>query len=182
MSEPSRKQDSNRSLALRLWLFAAGAFAFGFALVPLYSVLCDITGYGDRSKLVRESSVQEAPVAGRNVTVEFLASVPGAGDWEFRPLAREIRVPVGRLTEARFFAKNLRRLPVLGQAVPSIAPLAATRFFLKTECFCFTQQQFAAGEGRELIVRFMLDPKLPTNTDRITLAYTLYTADTAAGS
>jgi cytochrome c oxidase assembly protein subunit 11 len=178
----SSNHKANRSLALRLWLFAAGAFAFGFALVPLYSVLCDITGYGDRSKLSRAAAVRQAPVAGRQVTVEFLASVPGAGDWEFRPLATEIPVQLGRLSEARFFARNLRRLPIVGQAVPSIAPTAATRFFHKTECFCFTQQHFAAGEGRELVVRFMLDPKLPLNTDRITLAYTLYTAEMPAES
>jgi cytochrome c oxidase assembly protein subunit 11 len=182
VSEDPSKHSSNRSLALQLWLFAAGSLAFGFALVPLYSVLCDLTGYGDRNQLSREATVLESAVPGRMVTVEFLASVPGIGDWEFRPVATEMPVRLGRLTEARFFAKNLRRLPVIGQAVPSIAPLAATQYFHKTECFCFTQQQFAAGEGRELIVRFVLDPKLPANTDRITLAYTLYTAETPAGS
>lgn len=176
------QRKSNRSLALRLWLFAGGFFAFGFALVPLYSVLCDVTGYGDRTKLVRAAAVQEAPVAGRTVTVEFLASVPGAGDWEFRPLAAQLPVRLGRLTEARFYAKNLRTLPVIGQAVPSIAPLSATQYFHKTECFCFTPQAFAASEGRELIVRFILDPKLPSNMDRVTLAYTLYVAEPPTGS
>jgi cytochrome c oxidase assembly protein subunit 11 len=181
-SEAARRRNSNRSLVLRLWLFAAGFFAFGFALVPLYSVLCDITGYGDRSKLSRQDSAQEAPVAGRTVTVEFLATTPGKGDWEFRPLATQLSVRLGKLSEARFFARNLRQLPTVGQAVPSIAPLAATQYFHKTECFCFTQQSFAAGEGRELIVRFILDPKLSYNTDRVTLSYTMYTVEQPAGS
>jgi cytochrome c oxidase assembly protein subunit 11 len=178
MSDASQRK-SNRSLALRLWLFAGGFLAFGFALVPLYSVLCDVTGYGDRTQLVRANTVREAPVAGRTVTVEFLASVPSAGDWEFRPLAAQMPVRLGRLTEAHFFAKNLRQLPVTGQAVPSIAPLSATQYFHKTECFCFTPQAFAAGQSRELIVRFILDPKLPINMDRVTLAYTLYVAEPA---
>jgi cytochrome c oxidase assembly protein subunit 11 len=182
MIEESVNRNSNRNLTLRLWLFAAGFFAFGFALVPLYKVLCDITGYGDRSKLARAAQTQEAPVAGRAVTVEFLASVPGVGDWEFRPVSAELPVRLGRLTEARFMARNLRQLPVTGQAIPSIAPLSATQYFHKTDCFCFTPQSFAAGETRELIVRFVLDPKLPTNMDRVTLAYTLYAADAPAGS
>jgi cytochrome c oxidase assembly protein subunit 11 len=177
VSESSGNRESNRRLALGLWLFAAGFLAFGFALVPLYSVLCDITGYGDRSKLVQAAKVTAAAVPGRAVTVELLANVPGVGDWEFRPLTNQVTVRLGRLTEAKFLARNLRTQPVVAQAVPSIAPLAATQYFHKTECFCFTPQAFAAGETRELIVRFLIDPKLPFNTDRITLAYTLYVTD-----
>ncbi len=171
------KPNPHRSLTLRLWLFAGGFFVFGFALVPLYSVLCDITGYGDRTKLAEASLVQESTVAGRSITLELLASVPGVGDWEFRPLTAQLPVKLGRLTEARFVARNLRSQPVIAQAVPSIAPLAATQYFHKTECFCFTPQSFAAGESRELIVRFVVDPKLAITTDRVTLAYTLYTVE-----
>jgi cytochrome c oxidase assembly protein subunit 11 len=181
MSENSQR-NSNRSLTLRLWLFAGGFFGFGFALVPLYSVLCDVTGYGDQTQLARVAAVKESAIAGRSVTVEFLTSVPSAGDWEFRPLATQMSVRLGRLSEARFFAKNLRHLPVTGQAVPSIAPTSATQYFHKTECFCFTPQKFAAGEGRELIVRFIIDPKLPITMDRVTLAYSLYVAEPPTGS
>jgi len=180
VSQATDKRKANRSLTLRLWLFAGGFLAFGFALVPLYSVLCDITGYGDRTQLAQATAAKESPTAGRLVTVELLASVPGFGDWEFRPLATQVQVKLGRLSEARFFTRNLRALPVTGQAVPSIAPLAATQYFHKTECFCFTPQAFAAGQARELIVRFIVDPKLPVNIDRLTLAYTLYTAEPQA--
>ena len=174
------QRQSNRSLTLRLWLFAAGFLAFGFALVPLYNVLCDVTGYGDRSKLAKAATIKESPVPGRQVTVELLAQVPGFGDWEFRPLATQVKVQLGRLSEARFYTKNLRAVPTVAQAVPSIAPLAATQYFHKTECFCFTPQSFGAGEGRELVVRFIIDPQLPYHTDRITLSYTLYTAEAQA--
>jgi cytochrome c oxidase assembly protein subunit 11 len=166
----------NRSLTRSLWLFAAGSFAFGFALVPLYSVLCDVTGYGDRTQLEKAAQVTEAPDLNRTVTVEFLSAVPTYGDWEFRPEAAQIEVHPGRLYEAKFFAKNLRAQAVTAQAVPSIAPSNATQFFRKTECFCFTPQHFEGDQARELTVRFIVDPKLPSMIDRLTLAYSMYDA------
>jgi cytochrome c oxidase assembly protein subunit 11 len=165
---------ANRTLTWQLWIFTAGCFAFGFALVPLYAVLCEVTGYGDRSKLVEASSVVEAPVENRLVTVEFTSDAPAFGDWEFRPEASELEVQPGRLYEAKFYARNLRAQPVMAQAIPSIAPLQATKYFHKTECFCFTPQPFEAQQARELIVRFIVDPKLPVNVDRLTLAYAMY--------
>jgi cytochrome c oxidase assembly protein subunit 11 len=166
----------HRSLTTRLWLFSGGFFLFGFALVPLYSVLCNVTGYGDRTQLVQAATVTEAPVTGRKVTVEFLSSTPTFGDWEFRPEAGSMEVQPGRLYEAKFYAKNLRSQAVTAQAVPSIAPMEATQYFHKTECFCFTPQQFGALEGRDLVVRFILAPELPGNIDRVTLAYGMFTA------
>jgi cytochrome c oxidase assembly protein subunit 11 len=171
----SLKSD-NRKLTRQLWLFAAGSFAFGFALVPLYNVLCDVTGYGDRSKLTRSAVVVEAPDMSRTVTVEFLSSAPTFGAWEFRPEAGSIEVHPGRLYEAKFYARNLRAQPITAQAVPSIAPMQATQYFHKTDCFCFTPQQFEAEQHRELSVRFIIDPKLPKNIDRLTLAYAMYDA------
>jgi cytochrome c oxidase assembly protein subunit 11 len=178
LNTDSTHQPSHRRLAARLWLFAAGSFAFGFALIPLYDVLCDITGYGDRSRLVEASTVQEAPVTDRAVTVEFVSSAPMYGDWEFQPEVGSIEVQPGRLYEAKFFARNLRSQAVVAQAIPSIAPLQATQYFHKTECFCFTPQPFEAQQGRDLTVRFIVDPKLPMNVDRVTLAYAMYTTET----
>ena len=173
MQDAPLKQ-ANRSLARQLWIFAAGSFAFGFALVPLYDVLCDVTGYGDRSKLKQASTVLEAPDENRLVTVEFMSDAPSFGDWEFRPEAGSLEVQPGRLYEAKFYARNLRLQPVVAQAIPSIAPLQATKYFHKTECFCFTPQPFDAQQQRELTVRFIVDPKLPVNIDRLTLAYAMY--------
>lgn len=173
-------KQANRRLVRGLWLFAAGSFAFGFALVPLYSVLCSLTGYGDRGQLARASTAQAATIAAatdRTVTVEFLSSVPTFGEWEFRPEAASLKVQPGRLYEAKFYARNLRAQAVTGQAVPSISPLQATQYFHKTECFCFTPQQFGAQEGRDLVVRFSVDPQLPANIDRLTLAYGMFTAE-----
>ena len=173
----SDRQDQNRKLTRGLWLFAAASFGFGFALVPLYRVLCDVTGYGDRSQLVREAQVSEAPDLDRLVTVEFVSNVPSFGEWEFRPAMGDLKIHPGRFYEAKFYAKNLRALPVTAQAIPSIAPLQATQYFQKTDCFCFTPQQFTASQERELTVRFIVDRKLPQNIDRLTLAYSMYTTD-----
>jgi len=80
----------------------------------------------------------------------------------------------GRLYEAKFFAKNLREQATTAQAIPSIAPSQAIKYFYKTECFCFRPQHFKALEGRDLVVRFIVDPRLPINVDRLTLAYSMY--------
>jgi len=174
MSASTKQQ--NRSLTRSLWLFAAGSFAFGFALVPLYSVLCDVTGYGDRTKLERASDFAETAPTNRTVTVEFMSASPAYGDWEFRPEIGNLKVHPGRLYEAKFYARNLRSTEITAQAIPSIAPLSAVQYFHKTECFCFTPQHFDAKEGRDMTVRFIVDPKLPSNIDRVTLAYSMFDA------
>jgi cytochrome c oxidase assembly protein subunit 11 len=173
MNGPSARI-ANRRLILQLCLFTAGSFAFGFALVPLYSVLCDITGYGNRSRLEQPSTIAAAPDRSRTVTVEFASASASFGDWEFHPEARSIEIHPGQLYEAKFLARNLRAQPVTAQAVPSISPGQATQYFHKTECFCFTPQSFDAHQVRELSVRFIVDPKLPGNIDRLTLAYAMY--------
>jgi cytochrome c oxidase assembly protein subunit 11 len=94
MSERSRE---NRKLTRQLWLFAAGSFAFGFALVPLYDVICEVTGYGDRSRLVEAATVTEAPDANRTITLEFISTRPTVGAWEFQPVARSMQVQPGKL-------------------------------------------------------------------------------------
>lgn len=176
MADEKDKLDrANRSLTRQLWVFAAGSFAFGFALIPLYSVICDITGYGDRSTLERASAaVVETGPSDRRVTIELMSAAPMVGDWEFRPVDPNIQVQPGKLYTVKFYAKNLRAQPMVAQAVPSIAPGQATPYFHKTECFCFTPQPFEANQERELTVRFSVDPTLPANIDRLTLAYSMY--------
>ena len=175
-------QKANRKLVWQLWLFAAGSLAFGFALVPLYNVLCDVTGYGDRSKLEQAATVVEAPDETRTVTIEFVSSTPTFGNWEFRPELSQLEVHPGRLYVAKFYARNLREQPITAQAIPSIAPMQATQYFRKTECFCFTPQKFAADEQRPMIVRFVVDPAIPRSVSRITLSYVFYDEFTRVGS
>lgn len=173
MSE-SREQ-SNRRLTLRLLGFAAGAFAFGFALVPLYDVICDITGVGNPKDLLRASNVQAIEHdESRLVTVEFVADLPSVGSWEFRPVIAEMKVHPGRLYEIDYVARNLTGRDTVAQAIPNVAPGKATTFFHKTECFCFIPQNFAKDEERVMPVRFVIDPNLPKSIDRVTLSYVFY--------
>ena len=140
--------DQNKKLTLKLLGFALGSFAFGFALVPLYDVLCDITGFGDQSQLARARLAVEAPDDSRTITVDFVAELPSVGNWEFRPTVAEMQIHPGRLYKTEFFAHNLTGHETTAQAVPNIAPGKAAGYFRKTECFCFTPQKFAVNEAR----------------------------------
>lgn len=173
---------SHRSLTLRLLAMTLGSFGFGFALVPLYNVVCAVTGVGDQTTLTRAQRVVEAPQENRTVTVEFVANLPSNGSFEFRPNAGTLRVHPGKLYETTFYARNLTGHETVAQAVPSIAPSRAAAFFHKTECFCFRPQHFSVAEGRDMTVRFLVDPALPGNVDRITLAYVFYGTPQLAGT
>ena len=164
----------NRKLLLKLLAFSLGAFGFGYALVPLYDVMCDITGFGNDKRLAERSVIDAKPDPSRTITVEFLAQLPSVGNWEFRPLQPSMEIHPGQLYTADFVAKNLTGRDTVAQAVPMMSPTKVAAYFHKTECFCFTPQHFRQGEERELPVRFVVDPAIPADIDRITLAYTFY--------
>ncbi|HVY23422.1 MAG TPA: cytochrome c oxidase assembly protein [Steroidobacteraceae bacterium] len=168
------RKRANRWLTWQLWAFAAGAFGFGFALVPLYSVLCKVTGYGDKKELLTAAALPTKVDSSRWVRVEFMSTNPTVGEWEFHPVKSHIEVHPGQLYEASFIAKNMIDKPVVAQAVPSITPSEATQYFRKTQCFCFSPQSFAALQTRELKVHFYVDPALPRDVDRVTLAYAMF--------
>lgn len=165
----------NLRLVWKLCVFVAGSFAFGFALVPLYSVLCKITGLGNQKGLTEAVAAPVGSIdGGRMVTVEFMTNLPTVGNWEFRPSMKSMQVHPGQLYEATFFARNLTGHATVAQAVPDITPSKDAEWFHKTECFCFTTQSFARDEQRLMPVRFFLDPSLPAYIDRMTLSYTFY--------
>jgi len=173
LSQEQRKR-ANRKLVLGLLIMTAGAFAFGWALVPLYDVLCRAAGIGNAEAKAGKSVVREAIDPNREITIEFLAQPASVGSFDFRPKVASMRIHPGKLYDAQFYAKNLTRVASVAQAVPSISPTGTARYFRKTECFCFSPQKFAAGEGRDMPVRFIVDPELPGNVDKLTLAYTFY--------
>jgi cytochrome c oxidase assembly protein subunit 11 len=168
---------ANKRIVMRLAIVVLAMFGFGFALVPLYDVFCDITGINGKTGRIaaQEASGQKVDEK-RLVTVEFLASVNSELPWEFRPLVRKIRVHPGEVTEVKYFASNKTDSPVAGQAVPSLAPGLAARYFNKTECFCFTRQTLGPNEGKEMPLRFVVDPDLPEDIGSVALSYTLYPA------
>jgi cytochrome c oxidase assembly protein subunit 11 len=184
--ERDQRKRGNRNLIAGLLLMTAGSFAFGWALVPLYDVFCRVAGIGNAEAkagpwTARDSSL-EAVDESRVITIEFVADPASVGSYEFRPNLPSMRIHPGKLYEAGFYAKNLTAAASVAQAVLSISPGVAARYFHKTECFCFSPQRFAIGEGRDMPVRFIVDPSLPANVDRITLAYTFFDTTQSAAT
>jgi len=177
--EQTRRAKSG--LVRALLLLTAGSFAFGWALVPLYSVFCRLSGLGNAEAKAVQAVVTEAPDLNRVVTVEFVGDPASNGSFDFHPDVAKMQVHPGKLYDTRFFARNLTGSASVAQAVPSIAPGIAAKYFRKTECFCFSPQKFAVGEAREMPVRFIVDPQLPVNVDKLTLSYAFFdTTQTAA--
>jgi cytochrome c oxidase assembly protein subunit 11 len=162
-----------RIMVLKLAGITVAMFGFGYLLVPIYEVFCDITGLGGRTSN-EAATVVVAPDMSRSVRVEFVASVNANGPWEFRPEVTSMTVHPGQMYTTTYWARNLRDLDVVGHAVPSVAPGSAARYFNKTECFCFTEQLFAPNEGRDMPVIFIIDPDLPAHVETVTLSYTFF--------
>jgi cytochrome c oxidase assembly protein subunit 11 len=183
MEPDDPRKRMNRRLVWGLLAMTAGSFAFGWALVPLYNVFCQVAGIGSaEAKASAATNVHEAVDANRVITIEFLADPASVGSYEFRPQAASMTIHPGKLYDTQFYAKNLTQSASVAQAVPSISPGEAAKYFHKTQCFCFSPQQFAVGEGRNMPVRFIVDPGLPRNIDKITLAYTFFDTTQSAAS
>ena len=174
-------QQANRRLVRRLALIAVGMFGFGFALVPLYSVFCEITGLQGRGVTVDTAAAGLAP-SDRSVEVRFIATTHSGLHWDFRPGENIKSVRLGELSHTQYIATNLRDEPVAGRATFNVVPPEASLYFVKTECFCFSRQLLAADESREMPVYFYVQPDLPENIREITLAYTFYRNDDDAAA
>lgn len=153
-------------------------FAFGYALVPLYDLVCEITGYNGRnSATTTVADVSHfTPDLSRTVKIEFVTSVGTGLPWKFWTEQNSIELNPGEMTTVLFYATNKATQPRIGQAVPGVSPREASKYFRKTECFCFNEQSFEAGETREMPVTFLVDPALPADVDTITLSYTFFRA------
>ena len=167
---------SNKALTFRLLVLVVAMFGFGFMLVPLYDVFCDLTGFGGRTNTVA-ATAEEQPDLTREIRIEFNTQLNEYAPWTFAADADSMVVNPGKMYFATFTAKNLTGEQKIGQAVPSVAPVGAAEHFIKIECFCFTSQEFAANEERAMPLQFIVDPDLPPYVDTITLQYTFY--DTA---
>jgi len=166
----------NASLTRRLLVMVAGSFAFGFALVPLYDVICEVTGLNGKTGRV-EAMVSGTVDKTRWVTVEFTGNSMSGLPWEFRSLQKTLRVHPGEVAVAYYEARNMATEAITGQAVPSVAPNKAAAYFKKIECFCFSQQQLKAGEHKKMPVRFVVSADLPKGVGTVTLSYAFFNAD-----
>ncbi|MEI8028970.1 MAG: cytochrome c oxidase assembly protein [Comamonadaceae bacterium] len=163
----------------KLAVVAAGMFVFGYALVPIYRSICEMTGInilalGDRNipgatpTLPANTQVDSS----RTITVEFDAN--SRGPWEFKPAQRSLQVHPGELATVTYEFQNVQNRSMSAQAIPSYAPQQAGAYFNKLECFCFKQHTLAPGEKRSWPVVFVIDPKLSRDVKTITLSYTFF--------
>lgn len=161
--------------ALKLLSFAIIMFGFGYAMVPLYDVFCDITGLNGKTGVISQEKADTVGIdENRLVTVQFDTNINGELPWAFKSSMSKIQVHPGQITDVVFIVENQADVPVAGQAIPSVAPGQASLHFNKTECFCFTQQTLQPHERKEMLVRFVVDPALPRRISTVTLSYTFF--------
>ena len=154
------------------------AFGFSFALVPLYRIACEkVFGIRLERGAAEAGDAKASARSERMVTVTFDGGVNSKLPWEFGPRQMSMQVRPGELYETAYFARNTSDRDIVGSATPSVAPARASKYFNKTECFCFTAQTLVAGETREMPVRFIVDPDLPEDVRTLTLSYTFFKND-----
>jgi cytochrome c oxidase assembly protein subunit 11 len=180
----SIRKSANAKMLGKLAIVVAGMFGFGYALVPLYNAICEMTGINILS--LSERQVPGNGVAGkdvkipdnsqvdmsRTITVEFDANA--RGPWEFKPAMRSMQVHPGQLAQVMYEFQNVQNRRMAAQAIPSYAPRQAAAHFNKVECFCFNQYTLDPGEKKQWPVVFVIDPKLSKDVTTITLSYTFF--------
>lgn len=173
MSEANKA--SNRKLVTKLLFSVVGMFAFGFALVPLYDVICDITGLNGKTAGRYEASELELQVQeDRKVTVQFTAQNNAGMVWEFKANESQVSVSPGEVRVVSYRVKNPTDRVMTGQAIPSVAPNSAAAYLNKIECFCFQEQTLQPGEEIDMALRFFVDENIPERVSKLTLAYSLF--------
>jgi cytochrome c oxidase assembly protein subunit 11 len=169
----------NLKMTGKLAVVVLGMFAFGYALVPIYRAICEVTGInilalgekeipGAKKKIPTNTQVDRS----RTITVEFDANV--RGPWDFKPEKRSLQVHPGELMTVMYEFQNIQPRKMAAQAIPSYAPKQASPHFNKLECFCFQQYILEPGEKKNWPVAFVIDPKLPKDVTTITLSYTFF--------
>jgi cytochrome c oxidase assembly protein subunit 11 len=183
MQPPAEADRSfNRSMLIKLFIVALMMFGFGFALVPMYRAICQITGVNNlvqRDVSSREAKNTQVDMS-RTISIEFDANARGL--LGFKPEQRSLDVHPGEVTTVMYDVSNEQSRTIRAQAIPSYAPKQATEYFRKIECFCFTQQTLNANETKRMPVVFVVDPKLPKDVKTITLSYTFFELNTPAAA
>jgi len=163
---------------LKLAIIPLLMFGFGFALVPLYDVFCDVTGLNGKTGRIEATEIDASQVdTSRTIEVRFLANTNTGLPWQFEPLVKMMEVHPGQVYEAVFRVRSASEQTTLGQAVPSVSPGLAALHFNKTECFCFTQQELAGRETRDMPLRFIVGTGISDDIQQITLSYTFFSLD-----
>ena len=163
----------NNKIVIKMMFVVVFMFGFGFALVPLYDIICDVTGLNGKTGMIEVEDV-EGPDLSRKITVKFTGSLALGTPFEFKPVQTTMVVHPGGVSNVMYIAKNLTSTPIVAQAIPSVSPREASLYFNKTECFCFTRQEFEAGESKEMPVQFVIDRDIPKHVKQVVLSYTFF--------
>jgi cytochrome c oxidase assembly protein subunit 11 len=175
-----QQSQANKKLALKLVWIIAGALLFAFALVPLYDVICSVTGLNGKTSNIAQTASKQKVDTSREVTVQFVSAVmPGLG-WNFYPMQDSVKVHPGQVTVVMFEAKNITSEVVAGQAIPSVTPGKASAHLKKIECFCFVRQSLNPGQVKQLPLRFFISADLPPEVNELTLSYSFFPATNEA--
>ncbi|WP_305908500.1 cytochrome c oxidase assembly protein [Methylomarinum sp. Ch1-1] len=164
----------NTRLVVKLALIVLAMFGFGYALVPIYNVFCDITGLNGKTA---ESAAQEVRYEidpAREITMEFLTSLNESAPMSFSSETAKMKIHPGQYYTVNFYAENKTDQSMVARAIPSVSPGLAAEYLKKTECFCFSEQTFEPHEKKTMPVRFVIDPALPERYKTVTLAYTFF--------
>ncbi len=176
--KPRNLRAANRRLALKLAGVTLAMFAFGYALSPMYDVMCKAFGINGKTGRTDAQTVAAQPVdMSRTVTVEFTGLATSGLPWEFKPLTKKMDLHPGETHEVKYLVRNLAKEEITGQAIPSVTPGESAPHFKKIECFCFTRQTLKPGETREMPVRFVVDAGLDRDVQTITLSYSFFNID-----
>ena len=170
---------SHTRVERRLVLVAVAMFGFGFAMWPLYSVFCDLTGFGGRGVRVADNA-GELQKSDRQVRIRFDATVNSGLPWMFQAKQKSATVTLGEMSETLYLAMNPSDQSIAGRAIYNVTPPEASLYFVKTECFCFTEQVLQANESREMPVYYFIQPDLPDHIKEITLSYTFFRDENAS--
>jgi cytochrome c oxidase assembly protein subunit 11 len=164
----------------KLLIFTVVMFAFGFALVPFYEKICEVTGLNN---LLQADTLEENPQVDttRWVTVELDANIRGL-PWQFKPLQSSLRVHPGELVEVMYEVRNNSDREINGQAIPSYSPQLLAKHLKKLECFCFSKQVLKPNEVRQMPVQFVIESGLPTDVSTVTISYTFFELGTSGSA
>ena len=151
-------------------------FFFAYAMVPIYDVLCDLTGFNGKTGTVETEQVYDVDEE-RIVSVSFFAATSPGFPVQFAPKVASMEVVPGKFYTTSYVAKNTTDEVIYGQAIPSVAPTDAALHFKKLECFCFIKQGFQPNEEVEMTLRFVIEPEMEDRIKDVSLSYNFYKLD-----
>lgn len=167
----------------KITLIPISMFAFGFALVPLYDVFCEVTGLNGKNYSVQS----DQPVTSNEEHIETmivdlrLTSDPESRDhWQFQPEQKVIPIQSGKMIKTHYELTNPTDKEITVRAVPSIAPGHWAKYLVKIECFCFDEQPVPPNGTVELPLQVTLSANTPEEVNQLTLSYRIYLKDSEA--